>query len=151
MRFPYTDLPGEKVWEGLICECEVPMPGGSISADRITPLVRSIRSECAFCWDDLRSTFFELAMNPRTAVYVLDSDTGWTKIATSIECGPDLRRVPWLVGIGCSGRRGRRYQVRSESGVPIDTCVLRRTDRPCHEVLGARIRFFRLVYAWCLR
>ena len=44
------------------------MPGGSISADRITPLVRSIRNACAFCWDDLRITFFELAMSPRGAV-----------------------------------------------------------------------------------
>lgn len=146
MRFPYTDLPGDKVRDGLICACEVPMPGGSISADRITPLVRSIRSACAFCWDDVRITFFELAMNPRGAV-CMGRDTGWTKIATSTEYGPDLRRAPWLVGIGCSGRRGRRYRVRSENGAPIDTCVLRRTGRPCHEVLGARIRFFRLVYA----
>jgi hypothetical protein len=45
------------------------MSGGSISADRITPLVRSIRSAWVFCWDGLRMTFFELAMDPQGAMW----------------------------------------------------------------------------------
>lgn len=92
---------------GLVWNRESDIPGGSTSASRMTPLVRSIRRACDFwCVRDLVD-LCALAMNPRGSdVMVRGSGECWG--ATSTGCGRGLRRLLWFFDIDCSERKGHR-------------------------------------------